>query len=323
MTNAIVTKRPGDSMDPESRSLDKLLHDGQPVWDAIDFDVRCARCDYELRLLPQPRCPECGLQFEWQRVLTSAATISDFLFEHNWRTRPVRSLATTVWRTFFPRRFWDSVSIHDRVCVGPLAALMLAAVAAFLLLIPGLAYVGSLLLRGLEALLMLNGQSPMQIGYSAATLEYISTVVISGFAFPLYVARFSVPLLTVLIGTIGILFALDDTMSRCNVRPAQLYRAVVYAFLPTCILMAACVVVSTALMPWIELFYSQFILGFSFDFLLSALALVVCWLTFATFLSVGLRRYLQLPRARLLSLTATGVGMLVMMIVMIALGDLL
>ena len=36
------------------------LTDGQPDWSAIDFEVRCGRCDYNLRMLPEPRCPECG-----------------------------------------------------------------------------------------------------------------------------------------------------------------------------------------------------------------------------------------------------------------------
>lgn len=75
-----------------------FLRDGAPDWDAIDFDVTCVRCGYNLKLLGQPRCPECGLEFEWAQVVTYHQQSSDFLFEHQWRRLPIRSLLLTLTR---------------------------------------------------------------------------------------------------------------------------------------------------------------------------------------------------------------------------------
>ncbi len=39
-----------------------------PIPSRIDFEVPCPRCEYNLRGLTVPRCPECGLTFEWNEV---------------------------------------------------------------------------------------------------------------------------------------------------------------------------------------------------------------------------------------------------------------
>ncbi len=32
-------------------------------------DLHCPECEYNLRMLHMPRCPECGLIFRWQALL--------------------------------------------------------------------------------------------------------------------------------------------------------------------------------------------------------------------------------------------------------------
>jgi len=36
-----------------------------PDWDTFPLDVACAECGQELRGQTEPRCPECGIEFEW------------------------------------------------------------------------------------------------------------------------------------------------------------------------------------------------------------------------------------------------------------------
>ena len=52
-----------------------------PDWDAIRHDVPCPLCDYNLRGLRDPRCPECGYQFEWPEVLDPRRQEHDYLLE--------------------------------------------------------------------------------------------------------------------------------------------------------------------------------------------------------------------------------------------------
>lgn len=36
-----------------------------PAAQPAAVELLCYRCDYPLTGLPQPRCPECGLSFDW------------------------------------------------------------------------------------------------------------------------------------------------------------------------------------------------------------------------------------------------------------------
>jgi hypothetical protein len=105
------------------------LIDGLPDWNAITFDVTCSRCGYNLRGLANPLCPECGLAFRWPEVLHRSGRHNEFLFEHAWRKRPVRSYLRTMFHGLSPRHFWRRVSIHDRVHKWPLLSLLLCSVA--------------------------------------------------------------------------------------------------------------------------------------------------------------------------------------------------
>jgi len=79
-----------------------------PDWNAIESDVFCPLCDYNLRGLTDPRCPECGFGFEWPDVLDPSRRIHPYIFEHH----PERNFRS-FWRTAFagwrPRRFWTSL----------------------------------------------------------------------------------------------------------------------------------------------------------------------------------------------------------------------
>lgn len=85
-----------------------------PAWDTISTDITCPLCEYNLRGLIEPRCPECGHRFDWDEVSNRNNTQHPFLFEHG------RShLLWRGWRTgvssLMPMRFWKTVRPTMRI----------------------------------------------------------------------------------------------------------------------------------------------------------------------------------------------------------------
>ena len=70
----------------------------------------CPLCDYDLRGLAEPRCPECGYRFTWEELNSPQRRLHPYLFEHH----PERNLWSfhrtllgglrpgAFWRTLFP-----------------------------------------------------------------------------------------------------------------------------------------------------------------------------------------------------------------------------
>ncbi len=100
-------------------------------------DLCCPLCEYSLRGLVEPRCPECGFAFSWAELLAADRDRHPWLFEHAERRR-LRSLRTTAVRNLRPWRFWRDVTpanpVNGRRLVGYWAVTGL--VAAALLLAP-------------------------------------------------------------------------------------------------------------------------------------------------------------------------------------------
>ena len=96
--------------------------DSPPDWAHIALDVLCPRCEYNLRTLTRPRCPECGLTFVWSDVLLAAEGRADVqLFEYQWRRRPVRSLIRTTALLLLPWRFWRRLPLAAAPRLGAIA----------------------------------------------------------------------------------------------------------------------------------------------------------------------------------------------------------
>ncbi|HOM49955.1 MAG TPA: hypothetical protein PLE87_01720 [Phycisphaerae bacterium] len=91
---------------------------GPPDWASVTDEIRCPLCEYNLRGLIEPRCPECGYPFSWSEVLDAARHHHPYLFEHHGRT-PFRSFWRTVWGGRRPRVFWTDLypaqKIHPRL----------------------------------------------------------------------------------------------------------------------------------------------------------------------------------------------------------------
>ena len=96
--------------------------DSPPDWAHIALEVLCPRCEYNLRTLTRPRCPECGLTFVWSDVLLAAEGRADVqLFEYQWRRRPVRSLIRTTALLLLPWRFWRRLPLAAAPRLGAIA----------------------------------------------------------------------------------------------------------------------------------------------------------------------------------------------------------
>src|SRR5258706_5160535 len=85
------------------------------VWGAPDLqthpdDVRCPKCQYNLRGLIEPRCPECGYRFEWHNLLDDRLRPHPFLFEHHPESN-FKSFWKTAWAGLRPFRFWKSLNL--------------------------------------------------------------------------------------------------------------------------------------------------------------------------------------------------------------------
>src|SRR5690348_6555559 len=54
-----------------------------PDWDAVPDELNCPLCEYNLRGLREPRCPECGYRFAWRDLTDPERRVHPYLFEHH------------------------------------------------------------------------------------------------------------------------------------------------------------------------------------------------------------------------------------------------
>jgi hypothetical protein len=84
------------------------MHSTAPVSPAdapTEEIILCPMCGYDLRGLPEARCPECGLRFQWDELRDPTKRLHPYLFEHHPRHNLWSFLRTLLggWR---PGKFW-------------------------------------------------------------------------------------------------------------------------------------------------------------------------------------------------------------------------
>jgi len=111
-----------------------------PDWSRIDGDVVCPMCEYNLRGLTEPRCPECGYPFEWPEILDPNRQHHRYLFEHH-PERRAWSFAKTLMGALLPRRLWRS--LHPSQPSHPKRLILYWCLASglYLLVLAGLVFV--------------------------------------------------------------------------------------------------------------------------------------------------------------------------------------
>jgi ribosomal protein L37E len=226
-----------------------------PNWKLVPFEVGCARCGHDLRGLTEPKCPSCGLEFEWLRAVpieqlvcrkcgyhlygltetrcpecgepfTWAEVLDDYhrkrkpLFEYRWHDRPFRSLVYTWWLALRPWKLWRTVDLYDPPNVGGLCCVLLMGLA------PGIV-LGTFGFSTLSTILLRYGGSPwsvLPLFFAQSAWAIIKSVR------PLAVAALAS--LAWWAATFGALMLLVQSMRRCNVRAAQVLRVCTYALVP-------------------------------------------------------------------------------------------
>ena len=79
-----------------------------PQWETHKDDVCCPLCDYNLRGLTEPICPECGYRFDWSELLDPKRRAHAFLFEHH-PERNAWSFGTTLLAGLHAATFWRAI----------------------------------------------------------------------------------------------------------------------------------------------------------------------------------------------------------------------
>lgn len=287
------------------------LRDGVPDWDAINFDVTCVRCGYNLKLLEQPRCPECGLEFEWHRVINYHHSTSGFLFEHQWRQRPVRSLLTTWRRAFLPGTFWARVSMFERVRGRPLLATIAIAVVVFLLVFHGVAWLaGKAILWVVVPGGMLSGPYFTPPGRFEEVGLLLKDIGETPFEADLKnYLWFPGGVLLSLAAALLLVMLLGETLGKCRVRRVQVLRVFAYAALPAAIVQPLIMLgVVIGMQLWSD---TARLPPPVWAILLMLVAVLAAFVSaFGAYLALGFKHYLRIPRPWPVGMTAAFTGIL-------------
>ncbi len=198
-----------------------------PDWEQIEHTVACPLCDYNLRGLNSPRCPECGFVFKWREVLDPTRQKHQYLFEHH----PEDNL-WSWWRTMvgglWPKKFWTT--LHPAQPSRPWRLLIYALIIIFIASLPLLIerLIGSspaswLVWYGTrrgQLAMRSAGSFPLDVFMSAMWMAQPSQVVV----FAYVIATMALPL-----GTLALLMIFQGTMRKVRVKQRHVLRCIVYS----------------------------------------------------------------------------------------------
>ena len=190
--------------------------------------VTCPRCGYDLSGTPATwrevcpttgRCAECGYDFQWHRVFTTAE--HPWLFEYHWRRGPIRRFLLTILNAFRPRRFWRNVGLSDPVYLLP------ATIVAWMCAVLGF-LVFALTIGVVEHRLAWS-----RAGRLSRRLEIIGDVLAAA---PAAILNW-LPGLVVAMLAMPVVFALiPATLSHARVKRSHIARIFIYSLVaPTCV----------------------------------------------------------------------------------------
>jgi hypothetical protein len=74
----------------------------------LDTPLPCPLCEYDLRGLTEPRCPECGYRYSPGELDDPARRFHPYLFEHH-KNRNAWSFARTLAGGLSPSKFWSTL----------------------------------------------------------------------------------------------------------------------------------------------------------------------------------------------------------------------
>jgi hypothetical protein len=84
----------------------------EPVTGPMLEGLHCPLCRYDVRGLPEPRCPECGHRFDWEELTNIPRQNLAWLFEHR---RRWQGYVACHLRLLRPWAFWKSLRPAHRI----------------------------------------------------------------------------------------------------------------------------------------------------------------------------------------------------------------
>lgn len=287
----------------------------------LDFDwevalplehLRCGTCGYHLLGLKETRCPECGTDFTWDNVLSAFHRKRKPLFEYQWRKTPVRSLFRAWRSTFKPWRLWRTIELHDPPSIVGLFLLVILTALGVTVFIGVLAiahnYVES------RFLVPAMAQGVWWPGPGATMVPV--TFGPAFFANPpwevylWYVPRMFGMLIPWGVGSLGALLLLRQSMSMCRVRNQHVVRIVAHA------LVAAMLGAAMLGFLWFAQILMTFILPVSFlrrtILVVEPLVILAAWGWTVVIVALGYRQYLRMPHAWSVALLTQLIALMLM-----------
>jgi hypothetical protein len=251
-------------------------------------DVHCPLCDYNLRGLVEPRCPECGHRFVWSELIDEGRRSPGWFFEHQ-IDRKTRAFLETFVASLFPCWFWRRVRPTNPpnvtrlmvwwMCLG--LAILLVAIA------PWAHYQWRCYEMGTSERRIRSGNTISWAGWMLET-EYSNRTRI---VFPVVLASLGWPWLT-----LAALLAFRRTMQRAQIKLGHVLRCVVYSMAPGVVLVAASTIVVTLNAESLDPLVNMLNRPGQAELLDWALE-IACVLMLGTYLTVAYRRYLRFPHA--------------------------
>lgn len=313
-----------------------------PDWDLVPFDVGCARCGQALRGLTDPKCPACGLEFDWADAVPIEQLTCEHceyhlfglsetrcpecgepftweealdlyhrrrkpLFEYWWRKRPVRSLVRSWRLAMRPRKLWRTIDIHDPPALGGLVRLLVFACVFFAVSLLVLGELGAWVLDLLERHVL----SP------TGRVSY-------GFWGPVYCGPWKwgwdwYPFWLVNAGSWALasflaLLVLRQSMRLCKVRTAHVFRVFVYAMMPVAIgPVVYCAV--TFVLDLVLAFGLLTISPFDVMGIVPLLIGILVWFWTTISIAIAYRRYIRMRHAWAVALSTQAIALLVLLCV--------
>jgi hypothetical protein len=87
---------------------------------SLDEDLACPICSYSLRGLAEPRCPECGFQFDWDALRAAIKAKHAYLYEHG-RGLAIMRMVRTFIHGLRPAKFWATLNAATEIRLRRLA----------------------------------------------------------------------------------------------------------------------------------------------------------------------------------------------------------
>lgn len=205
-----------------------------PDWSTVEEQIDCPMCEYNLRGLTEPRCPECGYKFDWQEILDARRRPHPFLYEHH-RERNFWSFYKTAIAASFPRSFWKK--LHPAMPSSPRRIVGYWLRSSFVLMVGLLSLCAQPFINDPKIRITAWEGKWAQFAFDFPDFAALGAAVFLAIAWPWLVC--------------GVLLIFQASMKRAKVRPVHVLRTTIYSMSDGSLWIGLAMIV-TALLPFIS-----------------------------------------------------------------------